>query len=67
MRAPEPPLDPPRWRVLLANLIVIGILGALVAGHHYLTWRFSLGVVAATLLCTLAIRARYGFWPFNDD
>lgn len=61
------PLNPPWWRVVLANLIVIGMMAALWAGHYYLTWRFSLGGLVGLFLMYFGVRAKYGFWPFNED
>jgi hypothetical protein len=63
----ELPPDTPWWRSLLANLFVLGVLGGLWAGHHYLTWRFSLGAIIGIVLMQVAHRLVYGSWIEWDE
>ena len=64
------PLDPPRWRVWLANALVlatlIGFVWLMVWMHQTFTWRWSFGGICGALAMLFAARYFHGIWIMDD-
>lgn len=53
----------PRWFIILANVIILGVLIALGVWLKFMGWQFCLGGVFGFFLAFAWIRMETGRWP----
>lgn len=56
----------PGWLILILNLTVVGLMIVLGFFLKSIDVRYCIGYLVGFFVMYIAVRLKYGFWPFDD-